>query len=282
MIQASLVVESSGRVPIYEKTGLHNLDDWVYGLTDVLVNVTKINGLDIGHANLGSFRAVYTNDGEHLFVMISDVSDNHTILEETLRSIWSAIKPLVGAGRLEDARNKIVQMTMGQTIKISLFGQPMVGKTTLVSYILGKMIPIKYKPTIGVETSLVPNGLFGRNSGVVLWDVAGQPKFSTLWPRYLKSSQLVLAVTDSQLRSVLWLRKMLTEISEWASNAVLLGIANKQDLVYPLTEGRVEDILGVPTIGVEAINPFGEKQRQNLMQRMTESLGIRWVIGDDS
>ncbi len=160
-------------------------------------------------------------------------------------------------------------------MKVSLFGMHAVGKTTIAKMVLRETLPLVHIPTIGVEIRKVPQGFLGQSKGILIWDIGGQLKFKSLWPRYLKGSQLVLAVTDSSLETVLWTRKMLPELRKWSDNATILGIANKQDLPKALTRGRVESILGIQTLGITALD-VGSNEHDIFRRKIIRSLGIAY------
>ncbi len=274
MIQAAFIVNREHELILDERTGCRPVGEEELKIVSILSRIITGESPYVGHADLDELFASYTTEDGFFFCLLSDTYDDRIAVERTLISVWSEVLPCLRKGDMCDARTKITQQITEQFIKISIFGLPAVGKTTLVRLILGKILPIVYRPTIGVEVSLVPEGIFGHHQGLVIWDLPGQSKFRTIWPAYLKGSHLVLIVTDSQLESVLWSRRMLSNVRVWAPRAQLLGIANKQDLGRALLAERVEKILDIPTIGLVALDP-DRKQKHSFLTRVCELLGIK-------
>jgi signal recognition particle receptor subunit beta len=67
-------------------------------------------------------------------------------------------------------------------------------------------------------------------------------------------------VTESNPKAVLKTRQLLEKYKENLSGVKLLAIANKQDLPGSMRPESVQDLLGIPTYGMVAINP---KERLN-------------------
>ncbi|MGV9103396.1 MAG: ADP-ribosylation factor-like protein [Promethearchaeia archaeon] len=103
---------------------------------------------------------------------------------------------------------------------------------------------------------------------------SGCPKDRSLWPLYLRDSQLVLITTDSTLESVLWTRRMLPNIHSWIGGASLLCMANKQDIPSALTGERVGSILGIETILLTALDMFDSSECSRLIERIIDFLGL--------
>lgn len=276
MIQALYFFDSHGLPLVYEKTGSRILGCKMDRFISVFAELVK-NGLEdnrVGQADVQRFQVLYRTDNEISLFIVADRIDNSKNLSATLETVWSESVPLAKQKQLDACRLKTLDIVLDQTIKIAIFGQPAVGKTTLVSYLLKDLIPIVYRPTIGVEIRLVHEGIFGRNRGVVFWDIGGQQHFSSLWPQFLRNSQLVLVATDSGLRSTLWSRRMIPSLQSWTPDASLLGVANKQDLPQALTAERVGSILKIPTEGLVALDAFDRDQRRRLVKRIVEILGL--------
>ncbi|MEX2716842.1 MAG: Rab family GTPase [Candidatus Sigynarchaeum springense] len=118
--------------------------------------------------------------------------------------------------------------------KIVVVGDPNVGKTSLVIQFTEKAFRKTYLPTIGVniteKTITYENGLFT----MILWDVAGQAKFTKMRKHFYSGASGVILVFD------LTKKESLASIKDWHEdvkkslegapfNCVLLG--NKNDLV---------------------------------------------------
>ncbi|MCK4567059.1 MAG: hypothetical protein KAU48_07095, partial [Candidatus Thorarchaeota archaeon] len=127
-----------------------------------------------------------------------------------------------------------------------------VRKTTTLHLLRGETIPLVHDPTIGVSIKKLPDEI--NNANIVLWDLAGQSRFSILWAKMIANAQVVIIVTDSTLENVLRSKKLVTLVKDEVPDAKVIGIANKQDLPTALTPERVGQILGLPTYELVAID----------------------------
>jgi small GTP-binding protein len=276
MIQAMYLFDECGNPIFHERFGSRSfpskVDHFITSFAGIISNGSDKD--ELGFAEFNQLQVLYKTNGIKSLFIIADNVDIKNNLQITLDTIWSDFSTLSNMEKSSDWKTRIFDIIFNHAIKIAVFGRPAVGKTTLTKYLLKDTIPLIYNPTIGVEIRHVPTGFFGNHTGVVVWDIAGQNRFARLWPLYLKNSHLVLITTDSGLESVLWSRRMLKSVVDWAPNAALLGIANKQDCSIALTAERVESILGIPTEGIVALEPLDKTQRLRLMNHIAYQLGI--------
>jgi len=71
---------------------------------------------------------------------------------------------------------------------------------------------------------------------------------------------LVVVVTESTPKAVLKTRQLLHKYKNHLSNAQVVAVANKQDIPGSMKPESVQDLLGIPTYGMVAIDP---KQKLN-------------------
>ena len=71
---------------------------------------------------------------------------------------------------------------------------------------------------------------------------------------------MVVAVTESNPKAVLKTRQLLEKYKENLLGVKIIAVANKQDLPGSMRPESVQNLLGVPTFGMVAINP---KERLN-------------------
>ncbi|MFX1258341.1 MAG: ADP-ribosylation factor-like protein [Promethearchaeota archaeon] len=135
--------------------------------------------------------------------------------------------------------------------KISLVGFGGVGKTTTVKLIKKEEIPVEHIPTRSGEVSTIKIGKLYFQ----LWDFAGQEQFSYLWNSFIKGSDAVLIITDSSLENVEKSNFFVELIKEEAPHARSVVIGNKQDLPEALSTEKIEQILGLKTYSMIAIDP---------------------------
>jgi len=274
MIEALLIFNSYGDLLAKEIFGVAKLGDSMKRFLSAfseIIGGKKHSFRD--HLNLGNRRVSYIADEEHSLITVSPIVDDVATLKEVLTRIWERCVREIDVAPINKVMEKAVSIVLSQQIKIAIFGQPRVGKTTISRMLLKQRIPLRYVSTIGVEVRPVPGGFIGSGTGIVLWDIGGQPRFRSLWPTYLRGSQLVLVTTDSTLESVLWSRKMIPHVRSWTGDAALLGVANKQDRAAALTGERVSSILDIDTIPLTALEMQDPSERSHLIDAMLDKLG---------
>ena len=81
-----------------------------------------------------------------------------------------------------------------------------------------------------------------------MWDVGGQDRIRPLWRHYYQNADAVIYVVDSNDRERIGeakdeLHKMMSD--DHLRNAVLLVLANKQDLPHSVGAGQIKDMLNL-------------------------------------
>jgi signal recognition particle receptor subunit beta len=71
---------------------------------------------------------------------------------------------------------------------------------------------------------------------------------------------MVVVVTESNPKAVLKTRQLLEKHKTQLQGMKIIAIANKQDIPGSMRPESVQDLLGVPTVGMVAIDP---KERLN-------------------
>ncbi|MHA1577476.1 MAG: ADP-ribosylation factor-like protein [Candidatus Thorarchaeota archaeon] len=157
---------------------------------------------------------------------------------------------------------------MTRYVKVALMGSGFAGKSTLIKLLTDntQKLSTNYRPTVGVDVGTIT---IDASTKVTLVEMGGQSHFEFLWPDMLKGSRMVLVVTESNPKAVLKTRQLLQKYKEHLDNAQVIAIANKQDIPGSLKPASVEDLLGVPTFGMVAIDP---KQRINGYRLIVEGL----------
>ena len=142
------------------------------------------------------------------------------------------------------AFTKIWQRMVGkQEMRILMVGLDAAGKTTILYKLkLGEVVTTT--PTVGFNVETVEY----RNISFTVWDVGGQDKIRRLWKHYYTGSNGIIFVVDSNDRDrVDDVREELTKIlsDDEMHDAVLLVLANKQDLPNSMTAAEVTEKLGL-------------------------------------
>ena len=131
-------------------------------------------------------------------------------------------------------------------MRILMVGLDAAGKTTILYKLkLGEVVTTI--PTIGFNVETVDY----KNISFTVWDVGGQDKIRLLWRHYYQNTQGIIFVVDSNDRDRVddakeELHRMLSE--DELRDAILLVMANKQDLPGAMTTPDVTDKLGLHTI----------------------------------
>lgn len=86
-------------------------------------------------------------------------------------------------------------------LKIVLFGDGAVGKTSIARRFLGKGFDERYKKTIGVEFYVLNREYYDADLGEVefrwlIWDLAGQPSFDQVRGDYYRGAKAGMAIYD--------------------------------------------------------------------------------------
>eukprot|EP01122_Echinamoeba_exundans_P000002 TRINITY_DN0_c2_g1_i1.p1 TRINITY_DN0_c2_g1~~TRINITY_DN0_c2_g1_i1.p1 ORF type:complete len:204 (-),score=48.61 TRINITY_DN0_c2_g1_i1:144-683(-) len=128
-------------------------------------------------------------------------------------------------------------------MRILMVGLDAAGKTTVLYKLkLGEIVTTI--PTIGFNVETVQY----KNINFTVWDVGGQDKIRPLWRHYYQNTQGIIYVVDSNDRervdeAALELSKLLRE--DELRDAVVLVLANKQDLPNAMSVAEVTDKLGL-------------------------------------
>jgi len=140
-------------------------------------------------------------------------------------------------------------------MRILMVGLDAAGKTTILYKLkLGEIVTTI--PTIGFNVETVEY----KNISFTVWDVGGQDKIRPLWRHYYQNTQGIIFVVDSNDRDRVAgtdkgsddhtakeeLSKMINE--DELRDAVLLVMANKQDLPNAMSVQEVTDKLGLNQI----------------------------------
>ncbi len=230
-------------------------------LLDFLVNLSQFISNEefdgkTEHMNLPSTRIYYTKRDSFTFVFVADRADDPAQIEEKTEQLVERFMKdyanLALASQPLDGFDEVVDEIAVTMVKVAILGFAGVGKTTTLHLLRGETLPLVHDPTIGVSIKKLPTEV--ENANIVLWDLAGQSRFSILWAKMIANAQVVIIVTDSTLENVLRSKKLVTLVREEVPDAKIIGIANKQDLATALTPERVGQILGIPTYELVAID----------------------------
>ena len=148
---------------------------------------------------------------------------------------------------------------MTQYVKVALMGSGYAGKSTLIKLLTDrtKKLETNYRPTPGMDCGTIT---LDDTTKVSLVEMGGQTHFEFMWPDLLRGSKLVVVVTESTPKAVLKTRQLLHKYKDQLQHVDLIAVANKQDIPGAMKPDSVQDLLGIPTYGMVAIDP---KERLN-------------------
>ncbi|TFG10771.1 GTP-binding protein [Candidatus Thorarchaeota archaeon] len=146
---------------------------------------------------------------------------------------------------------------MTQYVKVALMGSGYAGKSTLIKLLTDSTSKLEcnYRPTVGMDCGTIT---LDEDTKISLVEMGGQSHFEFMWPDMLQGSRMVVVVTESTPKAVLKTRQLLEKHRHRLDGAQVIAIANKQDLPGSMKPASVQDLLGIPTYGMVAIDP---KQR---------------------
>ncbi|XP_068605410.1 ADP-ribosylation factor 1 isoform X1 [Brachionichthys hirsutus] len=131
-------------------------------------------------------------------------------------------------------------------MRILMVGLDAAGKTTILYKLkLGEVVTTI--PTIGFNVETVEY----KNITFTVWDVGGQDKIRPLWRHYFQNTQGIIFVVDSNDEERVGeardeLARMTSE--DELRGAVVLVLANKQDLPNAMTAAELTDKLGLQSL----------------------------------
>jgi Ras-related protein Rab-6A len=126
--------------------------------------------------------------------------------------------------------------------KVILLGNSAVGKTSIVNrFIYGAVSP-QHQPTVGIDffTRSVLHG--DQQISLQIWDTAGQEKFRSLIPTYIRNATIAIFVYDITSQSSFEDLKGWHEQTLNGANPACVVVGNKLDLetarVVPAANGK--------------------------------------------
>jgi len=221
----------------------------------------------------GSYKFTYAHASGYIFVLCSDIDDLDTDLQKkelaTIDKVQKKYMPYLADPDLPKEKKEemidAIDKTLLSEIKVALVGFGGVGKTTLYSLIQGYDIPLDYLPTMFVSYKRLDGKI--AETDVLIWDFAGQERFTPLWPMLLRGTHVILLVSDSTVENVLQTKRVFMKLIKKARpDAICMGIANKQDLPKAMSAPLVKKVLGVDEVyGICAIDPSERRKLQNII-----------------
>lgn len=241
----------------------------------VIEELSRGLGIEQDSFDYIKFKLVFIHD-ENLglmFMFITDINDDLSRTRKELSTLRNEFLDTFGDDMdIDPALMEIMDPIIDSIhrnlkTKISIVGFSGVGKTTSTNLICAGEIPSVHIPTITGKISTVKIGKLYFH----LWDFAGQEQFSYLWNDFILGSDAVLIITDSSLENVEKSRFFIELVKEHAPHAQAAIIGNKQDLPGALSVEKIEEMLGLKTYSMVAIDP---ENHDKMIQIIADILGI--------
>ncbi len=117
------------------------------------------------------------------------------------------------------------------TTKLILIGDGMVGKTSLCSHLRTQKIPGNYELTVGLNIEVHQTVLSNTSVKLVLWDLAGQERFSCVRSDFYYGARVALIVFDVQNRGSFFdVKHWIRELKLHSPSTPFILVGNKKDL----------------------------------------------------
>lgn len=123
-------------------------------------------------------------------------------------------------------------LTSDMIYKIIVIGDPMVGKTSLLTKFATDKFEDIYLPTIGANITKKVVEVDGGKSSLMLWDIAGQKDFYEIYKSYFNGANAVIIVFD------ITRKETFKNVTNWygecfnngIGHAPVILVGNKNDL----------------------------------------------------
>lgn len=137
---------------------------------------------------------------------------------------------------------------MKDKFKIIFLGDTSVGKTSLIRRKTENKFTDQMNPTIGADSTSITINIEETNINLVFWDTAGQEKYSSLVPMYVRGADIAIIVASIENgKSIKHITKWSKTLSEASDNLAIFLVINKIDLPvdkYEYSEEQINTIYG--------------------------------------
>jgi small GTP-binding protein len=126
--------------------------------------------------------------------------------------------------------------------KVVFLGDSGVGKTSIIKQRTEHRFTIQMEVTVGTDHDSLDIETFGERVQLLIWDTAGQEKFSSLVPYYLRNASVACfvcsAIDETSMASFQVRWRPLVQSTD--SSPLMIAVVNKTDLMQETSISRDE------------------------------------------
>ena len=115
--------------------------------------------------------------------------------------------------------------------KIIFLGDQGVGKSSILNRFSHDKFEVEYQSTIGLDFHSKNETINGANVRVLLYDTAGQEKFKSLIPMYIRDANIIIVVYDITIKD------SFTHTSHWVNETKDL---KREDAIFVLVGNKID------------------------------------------
>ena len=118
--------------------------------------------------------------------------------------------------------------------KITVIGDPAVGKTTLIKKYTTGAFQKEYIATLGAQFSKYEEEIDGTRVHLIIWDIAGQETYQTMRRKFYNGTSgaiIVFSHDPEEVKSFNHVENWLRELKHFSGNIPIALFGNKIDLV---------------------------------------------------
>ena len=162
---------------------------------------------------------------------------------------------------------------------IVICGQKYTGKSTIVLHATGKSIPNSYVPTIGVDYGSFKCKVGKIKLKMVIWDLAGDSRFSYVEPTFFQKAMLVVCVFDLTNQESF---DVLSQYIEKANNnSAFIFVGTHSDQPQIINDNAIKEFSTLHSAPIYKINALEEAEVIILLHRIASECVEKGKYTDD-
>lgn len=140
-----------------------------------------------------------------------------------------------------------------RTLKVTILGDPSVGKTTLIHSFVNDEFRADFSSTVGTELSSKYITVQGQQIQALIWDTAGTERFNSMTKPFYRGTDACILVAD------LTSAASFDHLTHWRDSIVdALGIENTDTFPFAVFANKA-DLLGARVVSEGEVNEWGTK-----------------------